>query len=433
VVPNPLFASEGNGADLFLQRKEHFMRPTSCVQRGRRAGFTLIELLVVIAIIAILIGLLVPAVQKVRAAAARTACANNMKQIGLASIHYHDVYKGLPASYLWTHQANFPLDAEGNPVPPPPMPPVAVDPAFPIPPVYAGYPKSRSYSANTKSWNWLTFILPYIEQGPLYQGLDPMNSTHAQRADLIATAIPTFMCPADYDPWGSGVAGVRYVDWTKAPNSYHHACTTYDRIAGKSLPHGVTSYFGCWGQTVSLGLLSDGINGANFDSPAASPVVGGCYMTTPPHSDWCNGGDGMHFAINYTKNPPGMPTTGPQAKGMNLNHHIRYREVSDGSSNTIWAGERRWADNINAAWCHTDDGGATAAFDLNCRRPNGDPCGFPFNFGTDAWRFSSSHDGGVNFVFADGSVHFLSRDISRSTYRALATYNANDQVGADLP
>src|SRR5579884_3825534 len=102
------------------------------VRRQKPAGFTLIELLVVIAIIAILIALLVPAVQKVREAAARTQCENNLKQLGLACHNFHDVYKGLPPG-----KTNF-----------------------------------KNASGQTVNISWVPWILPYIEQQALYQKYD---------------------------------------------------------------------------------------------------------------------------------------------------------------------------------------------------------------------------------------------------------------------
>src|SRR5436853_3686453 len=99
--------------------------------RLRRQGFTLIELLVVIAIIAILIALLVPAVQKVRDAAARAECQNYLKQLALACMNYEGAYKRFP---------------RGN-----------------------EYPASASLATGVNGASWLFVVLPYMEQTPLYE------------------------------------------------------------------------------------------------------------------------------------------------------------------------------------------------------------------------------------------------------------------------
>jgi prepilin-type N-terminal cleavage/methylation domain-containing protein/prepilin-type processing-associated H-X9-DG protein len=121
----------------------------------RSSGFTLIELLVVIAIIAILIALLVPAVQKVREAAARTQCENNLKQMGIAMHMYHDNYKAFPPAFS---KGGIPF--VGN------------------------------------NWGWMVCVLPYLEQSALWTALNPMVNNLAFNA-TTSSSQPIFMCPSD--------------------------------------------------------------------------------------------------------------------------------------------------------------------------------------------------------------------------------------------
>jgi prepilin-type N-terminal cleavage/methylation domain-containing protein/prepilin-type processing-associated H-X9-DG protein len=175
----------------------------------RRSAFTLIELLVVIAIIAVLVGLLLPAVQKVREAAARMSCSNNLKQLGLAAHNYHSTFGVLPPG---VNLPNF-------------LPPPLNTPTAPV--------------AN-KTFNFLEALLPYIEMNNVYNQMNfqaPNNLATPTKWDSQyntgncdvaggpgTTIIKTFLCPSDI--------GAQQTTWTNKGIKYTFGANTYGGSAG---------------------------------------------------------------------------------------------------------------------------------------------------------------------------------------------------------
>ncbi|AWM39725.1 putative major pilin subunit [Gemmata obscuriglobus] len=295
----------------------------------RRSAFTLIELLVVIAIIAILIGLLLPAVQKVREAAARMKCSNHLKQISLAAHNYHDANQSFPQTTL------------------------------------TGTTVASGYST------CFVALLPYLEQSALYDALRA-KAVAANRKyvggvgdgganSLDATPIPLLVCPSD-----------------KMPNP------AVGQEPGSNFYHGLTSYH---------------------------PVATGLDKS---NSKW--GTDG---AI-------------PNART------VKILDITDGTSNTLLFGEWTnfdpnfvsWAPFVGSdsryelwifagVWDSSSSGClATGGLPFNYRLPAA-PSGTTLTTALNtiqlrAQAFGSSHSGGANVSFADGSVRFISNNINSS-------------------
>jgi prepilin-type N-terminal cleavage/methylation domain-containing protein len=193
-----------------------------------RSAFTLIELLVVIAIIAILIGLLLPAVQKVREAAARLQCANNLKQIGLALHNYHDQMKRFPPGYY--DVAPWPQDDQGP------------------------------------GWGWAYFILPNVEQGNLWRQIN-FNLNVGDPTPAVVTArstfLPVFQCPSDPNPvttFTVNDGGSR--SWVLAHGSYV-ACNGNDGVDDTTTPPH-TGAFVRGTKGFRVGDVTDGLSNTFF-------------------------------------------------------------------------------------------------------------------------------------------------------------------------
>jgi prepilin-type N-terminal cleavage/methylation domain-containing protein/prepilin-type processing-associated H-X9-DG protein len=342
-----------------------------------RLGFTLIELLVVIAIIAVLIALLVPAVQKVREAAARAQCQNNLKQIGIACHNYHDAYKKLPPAKInsgsgWNKNNN-----------------------------YYGV---RDAAIGFKVYNHtgFTLLLPYIEQNALFQQYD--FTKPACNASWSSSYYPSTGCvPSDLANYGNGVNGTSNAAVVGTPVPTYTCPTDPGNAAGD--PMNTSGY---WAYAETNGKRSNYL----FNT----------YLATDYTPDYAAG-----------RSDAGMFGT---------NGAARFADVTDGLSNTIMVGEARQeqcASSFGPRWgsgVHTSVHGYVPDYRFHINYPcGGDPiCGsYPR---TDrhywlqyAWGFGSWHTGGANFVFGDGSVHFLSNSTAFPIFQGMCSIQGREIIG----
>ncbi|HZZ80851.1 MAG TPA: DUF1559 domain-containing protein [Gemmataceae bacterium] len=333
----------------------------------RRSGFTLIELLVVIAIIAILIALLVPAVQKVREAAARTQCANNLKQMGLALHAYHDVNKYLPPG-----MARFDHTDDGGP-----------------------------YTATF----WSYFILPYIDQAPLYTSIPFVqnpNWTSGNYLAAVQTPLAIFRCPA-------------------SPDATSYTTTSNGTITNRFACSYAANCSGSVGNPISPSGAGECM--LHVDDGAWSPTGGfngwGIYTDTPYRRDGA----------------------------FHQNSMVRMVGVSDGTSNTVAIGERvrlitnsgqypegqdeygTWTIGTMFAENHMEGAVGSIGIPLNYNYTATTTSYNRFPASNTAGAFSSAHTSKiVAFVFLDGTVRFLDGSTSDSVRLALGTIMGGETV-----
>ncbi len=343
---------------------------------GVRNAFTLVELLVVIAIIGILVGLLLPAVQAAREAARRMQCSNNLKQIGLALHNYESAYRALPVA-IWGEnpRRNF---------------------------------NGTSSRYDDDGYGWLVSILPFIEQDNMY------NALSSFRLNDPTTPLP-LGSPGALERWwadnGSPASGFVIPGGDQVISAY--------KCPSSALPDIVPESFL--------------IPGAVVGSATSAPWARGYALTSYKTAGGSQRGDfGMLHKLWET------PAGGR-----------KFRDVTDGLSNTIMACESTYVTgSTSVRWggsATPQNPGDASDWPIWMGAPGSDECvrvngrfSAPINAATNPGKMLeainddsafSYHTGGAQFVFGDGSVHFLSENIENTTYSNLHDISDGQPLG----
>ncbi len=367
--------------------------------RRVKSGFTLIELLVVISIIAVLIALLLPAVQSAREAARRSQCVNNLKQIGLAIANYTDLYGTYPPGGITSN---------GNP-----------------------------WATGANSLNWRAMILPQVEANNAYNSVNFVVNVgdNAAAAAAFYTAysltFSSFLCPSD----GENQNGKLPNGQAGPGNPNGQFCNQVTDQSGTPTSWTpVSNYAGSFGDNYCGGPLCNNLpweTPYNGNPPPGKPRIGfnGFWGTNFGGSDGFTAGQGKmrgFFDYRLTQPPPTIAA------------------VTDGTSNTIIVGEMLpsrsadsnfWFQNgglagmtVPLGWNSNTVDAASSSCNQNWQGASA-PLGC--RFGAAAKGFVSQHPGGANFAFADGSVHFLKSNINHATYCALGSIRGGEVTSSD--
>jgi len=368
-------------------------------RRGIRfsGGFTLVELLVVIAIIAILIGLLLPAVQKVREAASRTKCTNNLKQIGLAVHNYHDTFGFLPSAGC----------ADGKPL------------------------SSGPWPNSGEGTNWMVHIMPHLEQGNIYNKLTftgdsgwtnvsgSATSSAVNNVKLAAgVVIQTYRCPSDPKP-------PLIANGSNVPGGIQVTRPSYVAIAGavnnadgnglfKETRLTVNSWSPDFGVTAWGGCIVPG-----FSRVTMTGIRDGTSNTA-----MCSESAAQFF---WTDTVGGIPyRAGDEDMAVNVNGLFRGQ---DGGQRDDQGNLRIMQDWSDARGQHF----VTVRYRPNQKTWLKTAANTGVFSASQSWKgeganvpLASEHPGGVNVLNADGSVRFIRDSIDML---ALARYATRDDGG----
>jgi prepilin-type N-terminal cleavage/methylation domain-containing protein/prepilin-type processing-associated H-X9-DG protein len=402
------FLIPGECAPVFVeQRVNTIYSGVGVTMSQRRRGFTLIELLVVIAIIAVLIALLLPAVQAAREAARRAQCSNNLKQIGLALANYESSNGSLPISSVWKVFPNAsPLQCN-----------------------------SWGFGNNCQNTPWFVLMLPYIEQGTLYNAFNSSIGTEGAfylgfivNSTIGTTRIASWQCPSD-TPNGfniailAALAGVNGPNWILTKGNYGvnwGNCDYGQGLVGSTFfnpslylqsPFGVNGN-GTGPALVTYASVTDGLSNTHFVSEilqGANDDLRGLI--------WGDNPGGGSYMTRFTPNgyqdyvPLFLPwsAAGINLVGDNMDNLPTFGASAPGTSP---------ANSAGGSLCDS-----MPAQGLAC-----------YSQGAQGGEFSgarSRHPGGVDCLFGDGSVHFVKNSINPMTWVQLGSIRGGEVISSD--